>query len=309
VGGRAIRLTLRDDGFDAARTARNTNTLAEDDGAVALMGSVGTAQTAAALPLLNELRVPMVGAYSGSPALRKPDNRYFFTTQASYLDELVKMVRNLVTLQSTRIALVWQDNEFGRLMLPLARDVVAAEGANVVAAPALVPNGANALAVTRQLVGVAPNAVILIAAGPAVVDYVKANRAELGVPVYTFSLSAGTAVLKALGETARGLAVARVTPFPWQATTPLLRQYAASMQQHQLPLDYDTLTGYLNARVMIECLRRAPPPVNAKGVLQALEGNGRFDLGGYELQFGPKQRHGSRFVELTVIGAKGNTLK
>lgn len=309
IGGRKVRLVIRDDGFDPKRTAANLHALAEEDQVVAFMGTVGTAQTAAVLPLLAELKIPLIGAYTGSPALRTIDNRYFFTTQASYLDELVKMVRNLVTLQSTRIAVVYQDNEFGRGMLPLAEKVIAAEGATVVAKSSLASTGANAENLAKELARLAPSAVILIAAGPPVVDYVRANKAHVGVPIYTFSLAAGATVLGALGDTARGLAVARVTPFPWQATSPLIRQYTAAMARHKLPLDYDTLNGYVNARAMLECIRRAGASVSPKAVLNVLESNGKFDLGGFELAFSAQQRHGSHFVELTVIGSKGNTLK
>jgi branched-chain amino acid transport system substrate-binding protein len=74
-------------------------------------------------------------------------------------------------------------------------------------------------------------------------------------------------------------------------------------------VDYDTLNGYLNARTMLECIRRAGAAATPKAVLNVLETNGKVDLGGFELSFDAKQRHGSRFVELTVIGSKGNTLK
>ena len=33
------------------------------------------------------------------------------------------------------------------------------------------------------------------------------------------------------------------------------------------------------------------------------------DLGGYRINYGPNNRLGSRFVELTVIGAGGKVLK
>jgi hypothetical protein len=37
-------------------------------------------------------QVPLVGVYTGSPALRAKHHPYFFTTMASYRDEVVKMV-------------------------------------------------------------------------------------------------------------------------------------------------------------------------------------------------------------------------
>jgi branched-chain amino acid transport system substrate-binding protein len=309
LGGRALKLAVYDDGYDPQRTMANARKALEEDGAVMLFGTVGTAQTAALLPYIAARKVPLMGPYTGNPLLRSVDNRYFFTTHASYADELVKMVRNLVTLHSTRIAVVYQNNELGKGMLPLVQKIIADEQATAVAAHAIENSGGNALDIATRLAPLAPSAVILIAAGPAVVEYVMANKAKLGVPIYTLSVSAGGPILSALGESARGLAVARVTPFPWQATTPLAREYTSAMQRNKLPLEYDTYTGYINARILIECLRRADKPISAKSILQALENNGHIDIAGYEVDFGSAKRHGSRFVEITVIGPKGNTLR
>lgn len=310
LDGRPIELTILDDGFNPQKTLENAKTLVEQHKAIALMGTVGTAQTAAVLPYIVEKRVPLISAYTGSPALRIQANPYFFTTQASYADEIGKMVRNLVTIQCNRIAVVYQDNEFGQLLKPLVEKMIVAGGATVAASHALeAKSGADAVEVTKKLAEARPQGIIMIAAGPPVVAYIKANKALLGVPVYTFSLSVGVAIVKALGNDARGLAVTRATPYPWRATNPLARRFQAAMERAGKPIDYDHYVGYINAQVVIEGLRAAGKDPSSASLRNAMENLGRLDLGGYVLNYSPENHHGSNFVEITVVGQDGQFLR
>ncbi len=309
IGGRRVRLDMLDDGFDPKRTLENSRTLVEQRGALSLFGTVGTGQTLAVLPYIAEKRVPLIAAYSGSPALRVQPNAYFFTTQAGYDDELVRIVRNLVAVQAKRIALVYQDNEFGKLLLPLAEKIVAAEGATLAGARSLQSTGADSVAAAQAVAGMKAQAVVMLVAGPAVIGYIKANRAYAGLPVYTLSLSVGSAILKALGDDARGLAVSRATPYPWRATTVLAKEFNAVMARAGKEVDYDHYLGYINMQVMAAGLRGAGKNPTPETVKEAMEKLARLDLGGYTMEFGPDKRHGSNFVEITVVGPRGNFIR
>lgn len=309
IQGRKVRLVILDDGFDPKRTLENAQNLVEKQDVIALFGMVGTAQTAAVLPYVAEKHVPLISVYSGSPVLRVQPNPYFFTTQASYADELVKMVRNLKSVQSNRIAVVYQNNDFGKLLLPLTEKIIVSEGGTVVASRPLDAAGTDAAAVAQSLVPLRPQAVIMIVAGPAVVSYVKANRAFLGAPVYTLSLSAGSFILKALGDDARGLALSRTTPYPWRATTPLARNFKVLMDKAGKPMDYDHFQGYVNARVLLEGLRNAGKNPTPESLTQAMEKLNKLDLGGFTMSFSPQNHHGSNFVEITVVGPNGDFIR
>ena len=309
IGGRRVRLDMLDDGFDPKRTLENSRTLVEQRGALSLFGTVGTGQTLAVLPYIAEKRVPLIAAYSGSPALRVQPNAYFFTTQAGYDDELVRIVRNLVAVQAKRIALVYQDNEFGKLLLPLAEKIVAAEGATLAGTRSLQSTGADSVAAAQAVAGMKAQAVVMLVAGPAVIGYIKANRAYAGLPVYTLSLSVGSAILKALGDDARGLAVSRATPYPWRATTALAKEFNAVMTRAGKEVDYDHYLGYINMQVMAAGLRGAGKNPTPETVKEAMEKLARLDLGGYTMEFGPDKRHGSNFVEITVVGPRGNFIR
>ena len=308
IGGRPVRLVTLDDGFDAKRALDNARTLSEKDGVVALFGMPGTSQVMTLLPYLAQAKLPLIGVYTGSPAVRMQGNPYLFTTSASYADELVKIVRNLVSVQSSRIAVAYESNDFGKLLLPLAEKTIAAESATLVGSHIMDSTGKDAEAAAKALAALKPQAVLMIAAGPPVVAYMRAHKAQFGggVPVYTLSLGAGTAVLKALGDDARGLAVARTTPSPNKPTLALTRDFQASMKRHNKPVDYDRFAGYMDARVLIEGLKAAGPGVTRASLTQAMEGLGRLDIGGHSYQFSAQNRNGSNYVDIAVVGAGGS---
>lgn len=305
IGGRKIRLVTLDDGFDPRRTLENAKQLGEKDGVVALFGVSGTSQVIGLLPYLTQTKLPLISVYTGSPAVRAQQHPYLFTTRASYADELIKIVRNLVAVQTTRIAVAYENNDFGKLLLPLVEKTIVAEGGTLAGSHALAPTGQDAVDAAKALAALKPQAVLLVAAGPPVVTYVRANRAHLGVPVYALSLAAGSAVLKALGEDARGLAVARTGPSPTRPTIALTRDFQASMKRRDKPADYDRYTGYMDGRVLIEGLRAAGPGVNRASLVLAMQGLGNLDLGGYVYQFSAQNHHGSNFVDIVVVGTGG----
>ena len=308
IGGRPVRLVTLDDGFDAKRALDNARTLSEKDGVVALFGMPGTSQVMTLLPYLAQAKLPLIGVYTGSPTVRMQGSPYLFTTSASYADELVKIVRNLVSIESSRIAVVYESNDFGKLLLPLAEKVIAAEKATLVGSQVMDSTGKDAEAAAKALSAFKPQAVLMIAAGPPVVTYVRAHKAQFGggVPVYTLSLGAGSAVLKALGNDARGLAVARTTPPPNKPTLALTRDFQASMKRHNKPADYDRFVGYMDARVLIEGIKAAGPGVTRASLVQAMEGLSRLDIGGFSYQFSPQNRNGSSYVDIAVVGDGGS---
>lgn len=302
VNGRPVDLVLLDDAYDTRRTVENVNTLIERDKVVALTGLGSTAGVGAALPILLEKKVPLVGVYTGAPILRARHHPYFFTTQASFKDEVFYSVRNLVTLRSTRIGVVYQNNEFGKLMLPVVEQAIKEQGATLVGAAPIAIDGSDAVAAAQSLAGKQPQAVLLIAVGPSVVGYVKANRSHVGVPIYT--ISTAISALPALGDDARGLAITQVVPYPWRQTTSLAREFAQECELAKQPIAYDTYGGYLLARFLLDALRRCGKSVSSEALVRAIEGRQSWDYGGINLSFSPSNHHGTSFVETTIVGPR-----
>jgi ABC-type branched-subunit amino acid transport system substrate-binding protein len=309
VNGRPVRLITLDDAYEAKKCVENVHTLIDKEKVIALYGLASTANVGAALPILAEKKVPLVCTYSGSPALRAKQHPYFFTTMASYRDEVVQMVRNLVTLQKGQIGLVYQNAPFGQLMLPVVEEVAKELGATLVAKAPLEPSGADAVAAAQSLASAKPQAILFMAFGPSLVSFVKAARTYLGVPVYSISIANSKQLISALGDDARGVAFTNTIPYPWRPTTPLVKDYTAVMEKAGIAIDYDHFFGYLNVRILLEGLRRAGKQITSEGLVKAMEGMGKFDFGGYPLNYGPTKHHGSTFVEITIVGPGGRYMR
>jgi|UniRef100_UPI000D354052 ABC-type branched-subunit amino acid transport system substrate-binding protein len=309
VGGRRVSLVTLDDAYDAQKTAANVKELLARSDVTALFGLTNTAGIAAALPLVAEKKVPLVGVYSGSPALRARHNPYFFTTMASYRDEVVQMVRNLVTLQQAEIGLVYQNSPFGQLMAPVVAQSCKALGATLVAQVPLEVSGSDAVAAVDALAAAKPRALIFMSFGPSMVPFVKAARQRIAAPIYCVSIANSRALIEALGDDARGLAVAQIVPYPFRATSALTRSYHAAMAAADRPVDYDHFFGYLNLTVLLEGLKRAGKGVTPQKLVAAMEGMRMLDIGGYTVDYGPENHHGSQFVELVMVAPGGRYLR
>ena len=68
------------------------------------------------------------------------------------------------------------------------------------------------------------------------------------------------------------------------------------------PYSFISLEGFINARVIVEALRRAGPNPTRLGLRQALESLKSFDLGiGAPLNFGPERHQGLDSVYFTRV--------
>jgi len=174
---------------------------------------------------------------------------------------------------------------------------------------AVEPDGSNAAAATAAVAKAEPQAVLLLAGGAAVLGFMKALRETVRVPVYALSLAGTTALIEQLGPVARGMAFTQVVPFPMRQTSPLTRKFGAASAAAGVEPTYDRMWGYLNASILVEVLRRAGPKPSPATVQAALEKLAEVDLGGYRLSYGGQQRHGSSFVEITMVDSRGKFIR
>jgi len=308
VEGRMVKLVQLDDAYDPAKCAQNVQRLIDEEKCTALFGLAATGNVAAVLPMLMDKQVPLVGVYTGSPSLRAKHHPYFFTTMASYRDEVLKMVKNQKTLMRDRIALVYMNNAFGQLMVPVINEVVKEQDAKLVASVAFEPDAKNTAAVVKSLTDAKPDAVVIIAFGPPIVPLVKAIRGSLSVPQYAVSIANSKSLIAALGDDARGLVFTSLIPNPWRPTG-LAGEFNAAMAKANIPVDHDHFFGYLNLRILLEGLRRAGRAVTPKLLVAAMERMSQVDFGGYAVSYGPTKHHGTSYVDIVIIGEGGRYLR
>ncbi|MGM3277442.1 ABC transporter substrate-binding protein [Ralstonia sp. 24A2] len=120
VHGRKLELKhLEDEYVPEKTTAANIRAFVGDDVfGLACLG--GTGNTAAALPLIERYRFPVVGTLTGAEAVRKA-TAPLFHTRAPYSSEVARMIQQATTVGLKRVAVVHQDNAFGMTCVQAAQ--------------------------------------------------------------------------------------------------------------------------------------------------------------------------------------------
>lgn len=315
VNGRKLVLEALDDGYETDRTVANTRTLINDKQAFALLGYYGSSPTTQAMnDVFGPAKVPLVGTISGADSLRRPpganpNNRYMFNVRASYANETDVIVSQLVSLGLKNIAVFYQNDGYGRSGL----DGVTAALKKFDLAPSAVGtverNSLDVDLAVQNISKVTPQAVVMITLYKPTAAFVRHMKKNGQNPMFMTVSPVGAEQLVAeLGDEARGIGISQVMPYPWNDTTPAVRDYQRLLGRNG-KYSYYGVEGYITAKVMVEALRRAGRDLTREKLVTALETMNNLDLGGYRVTYGPDSRNGSRFVELTVIGSGGKILR
>lgn len=309
VHGRELRLLVKDDVYSPPRALENVRQMLDTGSVFALMSLMGTATTAAALPLIELQGVPCVGPVTGASSLRSTAQRNVFHVRASYSDETLRVAQQLMNMGMRDIAVVYLDNPYGKEFLRDAERAMASYQMRAVGSFALAADGSNNQQVVSQVLDARAGAVLLGTTGTATTSLLLALRSRAtALPIAGISVSVISSELPKMGPAARGLALTQVFPDPTKTKLTAVRNYQNMMRaQGSSNFGGSSFEGWVNAQVLIEGLRRAGRELTRERLRLALGSIKRMDLGEYSLGFSvPAPFVASQFVDLAVLGADGS---
>lgn len=307
--GRKLELLSYDDGYEPDRSIRQARRLIEEKDIFALLGSVGTAASAATQPIATQAGVPFIGAQSGARFLRDGALGNVVNIRAPYDAETEEWVRYLVDQRKMkRIAILYQDDTFGRAGLDGVVEALAGRDMELVA-KATYPRNTTAVKVALLDIRKSnPDAVVMVGTYKPVAEFIRLADSIGLETTYVAISSVGSAALAAeLGDLAKGVLISQVVPLPWDTSIPLVRDYQAAIRavEKDAEPDFVSLEGYMVGRLVTTALRNAGPVVNRRRFLDSILSAGPFDLGGVKLTFGDSDNQGSDTVFLTFIDETG----
>jgi ABC-type branched-subunit amino acid transport system substrate-binding protein len=304
INGRKIELRSLDDGYEPDRAAANTRKLI-DDGVFLLFGYVGTPTSNASKPIFTAARVPFVGPFTGAESLRNPLNRYIFNIRASYYDETDKIVGQLVGQTLDRIAVFYQNDDYGKAGLAGVERAMQKRGLKIVATGTVERNTVDVAAAVKSIGKVEPQGVVMISAYKSCAAFIKAMRAAGYNPQFmNVSFVGSKALAHEAGAAGRGVGISQVVPFPWNLSARVVKEYQQLLEAStgKQEFSFTSLEGFISAKVLAEGLRRAGSDLTRERFIAAMEQIRDYDVGGFTVSFTPTDHSGSKFVELTVIG-------
>ncbi|MDO9198413.1 ABC transporter substrate-binding protein [Rhodoferax sp.] len=307
VNGRTIRLITRDDGYEPEKAAAAARALIREDKVFALAGSVGTPTGLAALPILSEEQVPLVGMFTGAQALREPFNRHVFHVRASYFDETERIVQHLTTLGVKKIAVFYQNDAYGKAGLDGMVRALDKRKLKSVATATVERNSVDVAKALETILKSEPEAVVQIGAYKSCAAFIKQARVKgYGGQFFNVSFVGSKALADELGEAGQGVVISQVVPFPYAPSSPIVREYQQRMvEAGQKDFDFSSMEGYLTARVLVEGLRRAGRTLTRDALITGLESMKEVNLGGFIVNYSANDHQGSDFIDLTIIGRDG----
>jgi ABC-type branched-subunit amino acid transport system substrate-binding protein len=306
INGLPVELKTLDDGYDPERCKANTEKFIEED-VFALFGYVGTPTSLAALPLVNQYKIPFFAPLTGAEALRDPASRWVFHVRASYFEETALIVKQLTQLGLNKISVFHQNDSYGKAGLEGVTRALKPLALQPLATATVERNTVDVAKAVSTLVPGQPEAIVMISAYKSCAAFIReARKAGYGGVFYNVSFVGTQALLDELGKDALGVVVSQVMPYPFGTTTGVAAEYQAALQKAggNLKPDYNGMEGFLAAKVLSEGLRRMGKP-SREGLIGALESMQLFNVGGFPLKFAPGKHVASNFVELSMLTGDG----
>lgn len=311
VGGRSVKLVVHDDAYDPKKTVEIAQGVIANGSAFAFFGNFGTANNEALIPLAQAAAMPVITPYTGALSVRAKSLAGVYNLRASYADEVERSVEHLATVGIQRLAVLHQNNAFGKEYLAAATAAMEKRGLKPVLVVSAENDASDAAAVAEKAASSSAEAVLLGLAGKPAIETIKGiSQRRRGLTIYGLSVLATAANIKALDSAGKGVSITQVMPFPSNPALPLVREYHQAMVAAGFnEFSHQSLEGYANAKLAAEGLRRAGKSITRSGFVSALDDMRGFNLGGVVASFGQGGTSGSKFVELTMIGSQGRLIK
>ena len=331
VRGRRVTLRTYDDGYQPDPSVENTVTLMLRDNVFALFGYVGTPTVTRVLPMLKkfqEKQVYLFFPFTGAQPQREPPYGDFaFNLRASYRQETAGLVDNFVRIGRRRIAVFYQADAYGRSGWAGVRRALKRYGERI-AGEATYRRGQKFTGSMRKQVEIlkaaTPDAVICIGAYAACAGFLR-DAVDLGlkVPIANLSFVGSENLLKLITDGRDGaerytdlLVNSQVVPSYEDVSMPAVREYRDLMDRYDprppaelvresytpFPYSFVSLEGFLDAKLMVEVLRRLGGDPARSRLESAVFTVKDLDLGiGERVSFGAGRRQGLQRVYYTVV--------
>jgi len=320
IEGRMLKLIAADDGFEPTRTADAMKQLYEKDQVFGMIGNVGTATAAVALPYALDRRMLFFGAFTGANVIRHdPPDRYVFNYRASYAEETDAAVRYFVKMRRIpprQIAVFAQQDAGGDAGFAGVAKSFRSLGASDSGILRLnyqrntvdVDDAVNQLKAQKVPI----KAVVMISAYRPAAKFIEKTRDLFPGLLYSNISFVGSTVLAdelmLLGPRyAAGAIVTQVVPAV-SGYSSIVLEYKNALAKY-FPgeaADYVSLEGYVAANVLIEALKRTGQQLDTEKLIDVLENMRDLDLGlGAQLSFGRAEHQASHKIWGTALDETG----
>jgi ABC-type branched-subunit amino acid transport system substrate-binding protein len=306
VFGRKVNLLAFDDSYDPEKAPACFKRMTKE-GVFALGFFVGTPTAKVYVPMAQDEKIPVVGLFTGAQMLYEPLKHYIINVRASYYDETREQVDRLWDVNLRKIAVIYQDDAFGKTVLDGVKLALQKHNSAPVALGSFARNSLEVDGGLKDVMAAHPQAVVLVGPYAPVVAIVKKAHAAGWRPQFlTVSFVGTEEFIKEAGPDAEGTIITQVVP-PYNrtdyTTVGLYRKYLEKYYP-DTPPSFVSLEGFVDAMVLVEGLKRAGKDLTREKFITAVESIHEMNVGmGSKLilDYGPTDHKGFDSVYPTVV--------
>jgi branched-chain amino acid transport system substrate-binding protein len=118
IHGRRVRLIVEDSGYDPKKAVLATQKLAQSDRIFAAVGTLGTAPSMAAMPILFDKNIAHLFPITAARQMYEPLHRLKYSFAATYYDQVRSLAKYMTRIKADRKwCVLYQDDDFGSEVL------------------------------------------------------------------------------------------------------------------------------------------------------------------------------------------------
>ena len=303
VNGRKINLLVGDDGYEPDKAVDETLKMIEQQKVFSLFGYVGTPTSNAVLPIVKEMDVPLVGAFTGAMSLRQPVTKQVFNVRASYDDEAEALVANFIAKGAKSVAVFYQDDGFGQAVLSGTEKALKKRSMQTAAKGTFQRNTVAIKSGLAVMLESKPDAIVMVGPYTPLAAFIKEARATgLKSQLATVSFVGTDNLVSQVGKDGDGVVISQVVPFPEDNDLAITRECRDALAASGGgTLGFVNFEGCITAKVLVAALERSGAAPERASFIESLAGMKAVDLGGLKVSFAADNHQASNEVFLTQI--------
>ncbi len=309
-----FKLIAYDDGYEPSAAAKNMRKLIEEDNVLAVLGNVGTPTANVTVPIANEKKTLLFGAFSGAGVLRKsPPDRYVINYRASYAQETANMINGLLSIgiKPEEIALFTQNDGFGNAGYfgvvralnenGLNNSIKKIQHGRYTRNTLNVEDGLSTILNSLEDI----KAVIIVGAYAPASKFIKLAKEDFPDAYFLNVSFVGSEALKnALGDETSNVIVTQVVPF-YESKLPIVKEYLTDLKKYSPTAEpnFVSFEGYIIAKLFVLAVNKlSVDDVSKENIINSIQDMENLDIGiGIKSDFNKNKYQFSSIIWPTII--------
>jgi ABC-type branched-subunit amino acid transport system substrate-binding protein len=276
IHGRKIQFVYKDDQYNPAKTPGVARELVEKDQVFAIVGGIGTANGRAVADYLEQQGVPFFTPSSGDKFWSSGEKKNVWTVFPRYATE-GELLGSYVgkELKKKKVAVLYQDDDFGKQGLEGVKAGLARHGGEVVVEVSCLPTDTDLGGQVSRIVEQKPEVLVLYAAIKQSVDAVKKLAEQKKKPQIVTSFVLSDPILFKLAGGAWDGTISSVVGKLPDSEDESVKLYREVLEKHgggKLPAGTFTMAGFMFAMPFAEALDRCGKEPTREKLTEAIRG-------------------------------------